>query len=172
MATLYALNMNFDPAATTGMFQPYDADNKSGRVWAQSIGGVWSFAGNPDTYTPVLDLSANDTVQFAVSPSSTPSSAIQSVALTVVFANDRAAVGNPTQIASPFQLSDGNQRCVLSDPPKPYGAWFYIGPYNLAVGSNSGRGRLRFEFFLAARITFADLTVKDYGYDPEMDVDV
>ena len=174
MATLYALNLNFDPTAATGMFLPFDSSNNSGRAWSQNVnGGGWTFAGNPDSYSPELSLANADRVQFAISPSSTPSPAIQTVALTVIFATDRKAGNNPALIASPFQLADGNPRCVLSDPPTTYLTWYLIGPYSLAVNrSNSGSGKLKFEFSLAARLTFTDGTIKDYGYDPQMDVDV
>jgi hypothetical protein len=174
MATLYALNLNFDPTAASGQFQPYNSSDNTGRAWWQNVnGGGWTFAGNPDTFAPELNLAAGDTVQFAVSASTTPSPAIQSVALTVIFATDRQAGNNPAKIASPFQNSFGNPRCVLSDPPGTYQSWFLIGPYGLAVNrTNSGNGKLKFEFSLAARVTFTDNSVKDFGYDPEMDVDV
>lgn len=174
MATLYALNLNFDPAATSGQFQPYNSNDNTGRAWWQNANGAgWTFAGNPDTFAPELNLAAGDTVQFAVSASTTPSPAIQSVALTVIFATDRQGGNNPAKIASPFQLSNGNPRCILSDPSGTYQNWFFIGPYALAVNrSNSGSGKLKFEFSLAARVTFTDNSVKDFGYDPEMDVDV
>jgi len=174
MATLYALNMTFDPAASTGLFNQYDPTNNSGRAWAQNVnGGGWVFAGNPDTFAPELSLANADSVQFAVSPSTTPSPAISSVVLTVIFSTDRKASNNPSKIASPFQLTGGNPRCVLADTPGTFQQWFVIGPYGLAVNrSNSGSGRLKFEFSLAAHVTFADGSVKDFGYDPEMDVDI
>ena len=174
MATLYALNMTFDPGASTGLFNPYNSADNSGRAWAQSVnGGNWTFAGNPDTFAPELSLANSDRVQFAISPSTTPSSAISSVVLTVIFSTDRKAANNPARIASPFQLTGGNPRCVLADPPGTYEQWYLIGPYSLAVNqNNSGSGKLKFEFSLAAHITFNDGTVKDFGYDPEMDVDI
>ena len=174
MPTLYALNMNFDPTATTGLFMPYNSADNSGRAWSKNPNGQgWSFAGNPDTYAPELSLAAGDSVQFAVSPSTTPSPAISTVVLTVIFSTDRKASNNPAKIASPFQLTGGNPRCVLADPPGTYQTWWLIGPYGLAVNrGNSGSGSLKFEFSLAAHVTFADGSVKDFGYDPEMDVDI
>jgi hypothetical protein len=175
MPTVYALNMWFDPTSNDGLFEPYKGSDNSGRGWFTSTdgGAHWQFAGNPDTFAPVLSAAGGDSVQFAVNPTSTPTSPISSVALTVLFATDRAAANNPARIASPFQLPDGNTRCVLSDPAGTWNTWHLIGPYGLAVNTNrSGRGRLRFEFAVAARVTLADGTVRDYGYDPEMDVDV
>ena len=182
MATVYALNLNFDPTATTGLFLPYNSANNTGRAWLQSTDGeqTWTFAGNPDNYAPMLDLSAGDKVQFAISASPAPSAAFSSVALTVLFANDRSAANNPARIASPFQLGNGNPRCVLNDapttfsPPNSNVTWYFIGPYTPAVNTNnSGTGRLKFEFSIAAIVTLSDgVTVKQYGYDPEMDVDV
>ena len=179
MATLYALNLNFDPGATTGLFLPYNSTNNTGRAWAQSTdnGQTWTFAGNPDDYFPTLDI--GDAVQFAVSASPSPSSAFSSVALTVLFANDRAAANNPAKIASPFQQGNGYPKCVLNDPPGTYIppnttiTWYLIGPYTPNVSTNNpGRGTLKFEFSIAAVVTLSDGTVKQYGYDPEMDVDV
>jgi hypothetical protein len=128
----------------------------------------------------MLDLSAGDKVQFAISASPAPSAPFSSVALTVLFANDRSAGNNnPARIASPFQLGDGNPRCVLNDAAATYSpnsnvTWYLIGPYTPAVNTNnSGNGRLKFEFSIAAIVTLSDgVTVKQYGYDPEMDVDV
>lgn len=181
MASLYALNLTFDPAGSSGLFQPFDSSNNSGRAWAVSTdnGATWAFAGNPDTYAPELDLADLDRVQFAVSATSAPAAGISSVALTVIFSTDRGAANNPARIASPFQLTNGNPRCVLNDPPTRFTdpvsgtVWFFIGPYSLGVNqSNSGSGKLKFEFAIAAHVTFGDGTVKDFGYDPEMDVDV
>lgn len=179
MANYYALNLNFDPTSSSGLFQAYNSSGNTGRAWWVSPDRqAWSFAGNPDTYSPLLSLSGGDQVQFAVSASTAPASPISSVALTVVFSTDRAAASNPARVASPFQLTGGNTRCVLNDPSQTYSpnssvTWYFIGPYGLAVNqATSGRGRLKFEFAVAARVTFQDGTVKDYGYDPEMDVDV
>src|ERR671910_256900 len=136
MATVYALNLNFDPTATTGLFLDYNSANNTGRAWFQSTDGeqTWTFAGNPDNYAPMLDLSAGDKVQFAISASPAPSAPFSSVALTVLFANDRSAGNNnPARIASPFQLGDGNPRCVLNDAAATYSpnsnvTWYLIGP--------------------------------------------
>jgi hypothetical protein len=181
MATLYALNLNFDPGATTGLFLPYNSTNNTGRAWFQSTdnGLNWTFAGNPDNYNPTLDM--NDSVQFAVSASPSPSSEFTNVVLTVLFANDRAAVNSPVKIASPFQQGNGYPQCVLNDttrkyippPPNPPITWYLIGPYTPAVNTNNpGSGQLKFEFSIAAVVTLSDGAVKQYGYDPEMDVDV
>ena len=179
MATYYALNLNFDPTSASGLFQPYNNADNTGRAWWSSPDmRTWTFAGNPDTYSPLLDLDAGDQVQFAVSASTAPASPIAGVSVTVIFSTDRGAANNPARIASPFQLTGGNPRCVLNDAPQTYSpnssvTWYFIGPYGLAVNqANSGNGRLKFEFAVAARVTFQDGTVKDYGYDPEMDVDV
>jgi len=181
MPTLYALNLNFDPGASTGLFLPYNSTNNTGRAWFQSTdnGLNWTFAGNPDSYNPTLDM--DDSVQFAVSALPSPSSALTSVALTVLFANDRAATNSPAKLASPFQQGNGYPQCVINDatktyvPPPPNQAitWYLIGPYTPAVNTNNpGRGQLKFEFSIAAVVTLSDGTVKQYGYDPEMDVDV
>jgi hypothetical protein len=180
MANYYALNLNFDPTSSSGLFQPDNSSGNSGRAWWVSPPqDPWNFAGNPDTFSPVLSLAGGDHVQFAVAASTTPATPIASVALTVIFSTDRAAAHNPARIASPFQLTDGNARCVLNDSTKLYKpsnsnvTWYFIGPYPLAINqANSGRGRLKFEFAVAAHVTFQDGTVTEYGYDPEMDVDV
>lgn len=176
MAVFYALNMNFDPTSTTGLFLPYDSSNNTGRAWWRSTDGeaTWQFAGNPDTYAPDLSFSGGDKVQCAVGPlaGTTPNPSITGVAISVIFSTDRKASNNPARVASPFALN-GNPRCILSDTPGIYQNWYYIGPYGLGLNvNNSGSGRLKFEFSLAARVSFSDGTTKDFGYDPEMDVDV
>jgi len=178
MAAYYALNMNFDPASTTGLFLPYNSSDNTGRAWWKSTDGqaTWQFAGNPDSYAPDLSWSATnaDLVQFAVGPlaGTTPSPSITGVAISVIFSTDRKASDNPAKVASPFQLNS-NPRCILSDTPGTFQNWYFIGPYSLALNAAfSGNGRLKFEFSLACRVTFSDGTTKDFGYDPEMDVDV
>ena len=175
---VYALNMNFDPTSSTGLFLPYSSNGNTGRGWWESTDGeqTWQFVGNPDSYAPDLSWNATtpDSVQFAVGPLAgvTPSPAISSIAISVIFSTDRKSTNNPSKVASPFQLS-GNPRCILSDTPGIYQNYYFIGPYSLGLNtSNSGSGRLKFEFSLAARVTFADGSTKDFGYDPEMDVDV
>ena len=175
---VYALNMNFDPTSTTGLFLPYNSSGNTGRGWWESTDGeqTWQFVGNPDSYAPDLSWNAGsaDSVQFAVGPLAgvTPSPAITGVAISVIFSTDRKSSNNPSKVASPFQLN-GNPRCILSDAPNTYQNYYFIGPYTLGLNTaTSGSGRLKFEFSLAARVTFADGTTKDFGYDPEMDVDV
>jgi hypothetical protein len=179
VATTYALNLWFDPASTSGLFEPYNSSNNpAGRGWfsradGQDPGNPWPFAGNPDTFAPVLSAAAGDRAQFAVLPTSTPSSEITGVALTVVFSTLRTAGNNPARVASPFRSPDGNARCLLADPAVRDSAAHRMGPCTVALDANrSGSGRLRFEFSIAARVSFRDGTVREYGYDPEMDVDV
>jgi len=175
---VYALNMNFDPTSSTGLFLPYNSTGNTGRGWWKSTDGeqTWQFVGNPDSYAPELDWTSGspDSVQFAVGPLAgvTPNPAISSVAINVIFSTDRKSSNNPSKIASPFQLN-GNPRCILSDGSAVSQNYYFIGPYTLGLNTaTSGNGKLKFEFSLAARVSFADGTTKDFGYDPEMDVDV
>lgn len=175
MGALYALNLQFDPSSETGQFQPYSSDDHTGRAWWKraDAGGTWSFVGNPDTWSPDLSLADGDQVQFAVSAAGGSAVTVQNVLLSVQFAVNRHRPNNPARVSSPFQIAGGAPRCLLQDVPSAFQNWHVIGPYGLAINTrHSGRGRLRFEFSVAARVTFADGTVKEYGYDPEMDVDV
>ena len=50
---------------------------------------------------------------------------------------------------------------------------YYIGPYQVSVNQGrSGSGRLKFDFAMTAKFTLTNGQIYEYGYDPEMDVEV
>ena len=165
---------------SAGQFQPFGTNS---RQWYFSTdnGTNWTLFGtgsSDDTY-PTLNYSdANpntaDKVQFVVSFTGVDASVIQSASIYVTFGS--AAIGN-SPIASPFRQQGNNIRTILGDEGARYyppgGNTYQIGPYQVNVNrGKSGTGRLKFDFAITAKFLLTNFQTYEYGYDPEMDVEV
>jgi len=179
---LYALNMMANLSDdTAGQFQPFGTNS---RQWYQSAdnGATWTpfGTGSSDNTNPTLNYSNGnpntaDKVQFAVFFTGAAPSAIQSASIFVTFGS--AANGN-SPIASPFRQQGNNVRAVLGDEGAQYyssggSTAYFIGPYQVSVNQGrSGSGLLKFDFAMIAKFVLSNGQIYEYGYDPEMDVEV
>ena len=115
-------------------------------------------------------------MQFSVFFIGAVPAAIQSASIFVTFGS--AAIGT-SPIASPFRQQSINIRTMLGDDGAHYfytasgGNLYTIGPFQVSVNQEkSGSGRLKFDFAMTAKFTLTNGQIYEYGYDPEMDVEV
>jgi hypothetical protein len=129
----------------------------------------WSKDGNLLGDVDKLDVSIGDQVQFSVQENSGAS--IEKLEIFVTFGRRRGA-GNLAKVGAPFQLAGNRARCVLSGGVQQSGE-LLIGPFPIQLNTQgSKKQHWKFGFTAVARVTGAGGVIKEFGYDPEMDVDI
>lgn len=197
--SLYDLKLKADLNITSGQFLSQGPGNRS-RIWAQLTAGDPNWHDrpnfNPDTHGngPALSLNATDisnadsfqvTVYF-VNALPTDFSSIIISAIFTPFAH------NSLPIASPFSDANFNVQSIVSatwqpntnpsnihlHPDLPNGDHaivFTPGPFRInpaLIPRNPPVSTWKFEFTLVAQFTYPNGTIRQYAYDPEMEIDV
>jgi hypothetical protein len=168
----YALCLACDFSQSNGRFQPYTSSPPGGRYWINLDTG--QVLGNPDTYHPTLSA-ANDQVQFWVQDVSN-----QAQPTDIVVTVGPLMTDNPnTTNASPFSYSGGSARCMLDknvlsteNQGLHYAGnqWWAIGPYSLRLPQGA-QGPFKYEMNIVAQLADGSGNQREFGYDPEMDVE-
>ena len=185
MASQWILTMTADVSAqaTTGFFNAYSNSAPVSRLWQESTGGTTTNKGNADSYVPKLSYSRGtstdrDSFQLVVNVAGlTNTQTVSAVILYVTFGRQqRSNAGN--SVASPFTNANGSPIVILNQiftptsPTTQFSMDSITTQLSSAVTSNP---TLRFEYSVVASVTVADgssSSVYEFGYDPEMDVDV
>lgn len=186
MSTLYALNMTADLSNdSSGFFNDYVANSNSRNWWCSTDNGAtWqacnSGSNNSDSWYPTLNYSRNgrgprDQVQFAVFPVNLPSGVTISNARIYVSFGRLGHANASNAVAGPF-MNGNNTRTLLGDEGtnQTNAPAYFVGPYTVAVNpaAVNSNGNLKFEFSMNATFTLSNGQTYEYGYDPELDVDV
>jgi len=191
MPNYYALNMDCSKSVLNGDFQPYHysgtpityPNNPQGQVWWVSTDGAatWNTVaasspnqpGNPKLARPtVLN---GDTVWVAIRDQN---NTISGVTVVVVFGRRPGKAGQ-APIASPFQNLAGGLGAVFDQTTftgqaigiQGAGQQWWV--YNLPAVTYPGGGSFNVNFgcYVGAVVTYSDGTQRQFGIDPEMEVD-
>jgi len=186
----YHLNLDCDKSTTTGDFEPYSAvggppwnppNIPEGQVWWQSIdNGATDWtpvpasnpnhqAGDPKHAHPVLH--DGDLVSICVRDKNNP---IRSVSVAIVFGR-RSGHEKQAPIASPFQNATGGanntyDQTVLHSDGVLGAEGFFVCQLTPVAYPHGGNLSVNFGCYIGATVTYSDLTVRQFGMDPEMDV--
>lgn len=189
MPNYYALNLECSCEDTSGNFKPYGNNNNlpSGRVWwtapatppwtplpTNAPNSPPNSQGNPDYAIPTV--SNGDQFWVAVRDPAPPAGySVSHIAISIVFSKFTGSrSGRPPQAgsASPFQPNNEVQTDFRHAFSREEGWWSSA---QHTVIYPSGSNQVSFEFAVGVTVTYTGpkgaRLQRQYGIDPEMDVD-